>query len=98
MADIVTQSAALKESYADRVNSRHLARIGRAATLVATEHKARLDVVTEVTESALLATAEVSALEAHLVGMVPHAEGRLKFVADAGSAALANVVTKMARS
>lgn len=98
MADIVTQSLALKESYANRVNTRHLANIGRAATLVTTEHKARLDVVTEVTESALLATAEASALEAHLVGMVPHAEGRLKFIADAGSAAMANVVTKLARS
>ncbi len=98
MADIITQSQALAESYANRVNSRQIARIGRAATLVASEHKARLDVVTEVTESALLATAEVSALEAHLVGMVPHAEGRLRFVADAGSAAMANVVTKLARS
>lgn len=98
MTDLVTQSRALIESRNQRSTSRELSRIRQGTDLACARHVAKIDIVESVTEAALLATAHVSALEAHLVNAVPHAEPRLRHVADSGAMAMANVVTKVARS
>lgn len=83
---------------AERANQRQLDSLRRDTALVAARHTSAIDVIETVTESALLATAHVSALEGYLVGRVPHAEGRLRHVADGGAVAMANVVAKLAKS
>lgn len=98
MADLVTQSKALMDSRQQRGTSRELARIRQSTEIATASHVANVDVVQSVTEAALLATAHVSALEAHLVGMVPHSEQRLRFVADAGAMAIAQAVVRTGRS
>jgi hypothetical protein len=54
----------------------------------------KIEAVAEVAESALLATSEVSGLEAALVQQTPHARARLQHVADSGSAAMASIVLR----
>jgi hypothetical protein len=52
---------------------------------------------TQVTEVALAATSHVSTLEALLVARSPHTEDRLRQIADAGVAGMANVVMGVER-
>lgn len=82
----------------ERVKARELSRIRTATDIAAAQRCAQVDLVESVTESALLATAHLGALESHLIGRVPHAEGRLRHVADGGAVAMANVVAKLAKS
>jgi hypothetical protein len=53
-----------------------------------------VDGACQITEAALLATAHISAVEALLISRSPHAEARLRFVADAGCTSLANIVLR----
>lgn len=98
MNDLVTTQPLNPLSFADRRAGRELTKIRQATDLVVARRNAQIDAIESVTEAALLATAHVSALEAHLVGLVPHADNRLRHVADGGAMAMANVVTKLARS
>lgn len=98
MKDLVTQSRALMESRSQRGVSRELTRMRQNTDLVVAEQTNRIDAIEAVSDAALMSVAHVSALEAHLVGMTPHAEGRLRHVADTSALAIANVVTRMARS
>lgn len=98
MKDLVTQSRALLDSRNQRGVSRELTRMRQSTELVVAEQTNRIDAIEAVSDAALMSVAHVSALEAHLVGMTPHAEGRLRHVADTSALAIANVVSKMARS
>ena len=46
-------------------------------------------------EAALLATSHISAVEALLISRTPHAEARLRHIADAGCTGMASVVLAM---
>ena len=88
----------LVSSKIERQVSREIA-VARAQGAVASaRHVARVEAIAQVTETALLATSHVSAVEALLITRTPHAEGRLRHIADAGCAGMANVVLGSARS
>jgi hypothetical protein len=55
----------------------------------------RVEAIADVTAHALIATAHLSATESMLITQVPHAEQRLRHIADAGAAGMANVVLGM---
>lgn len=98
MSDLVTYQPSLLASRAERTKGKELERIRHSTDLSIARHCAAIDVVESVTESALLATAHVSALEGYLLQRVPHAEARLRHVADGGCIAMANIVSKLAKS
>ena len=60
--------------------------------LITTQETTKVEAIANVTEAALLATSHVSAIEALLIERTPHAEGRLRHIADAGCAGMANIV------
>jgi hypothetical protein len=80
-----------------RQYSRELARIQARGSLLAAQEAAKVDAIAEVTEAALVATANVSAIESLLTVRVPYAEQRLRHIADAGCAAMGNVVLGLGR-
>jgi hypothetical protein len=88
----------LVSSKIERQVSREVRRVQAHGAVAAAHHSARVDAIAEVTEAALLATSHVSAIEALLVARTPHAEGRLRHIADAGCTGMANVVLDSARS
>lgn len=98
MKDLVTQSRALMDSRNQRGANRELARIRQNTEVVTATHLAEVDVAQTITEAALIATASLSVLEAHLTSLVPHAEPRLRHIADAGAMAMAQTVVKAGRS
>ena len=63
--------------------------------MASAQEGARVQALAQVSESALLATSHVSALEGLLVSRTPHAEARLRHIADAGCAGMASIVLGM---
>ena len=77
-----------------RQAAREVAR-GRDYGLVfAAANAAKVEAVTQVTEAAMLATAHISALEELLISRSPHAEARLRHIADSGTAGMSKIVLK----
>jgi hypothetical protein len=76
----------------ERELSRELATVQARGELLAAREAAKVEAIAEVAEHALMATSHISSLEAMLVARTPHAEGRLRHVADAACASMANVV------
>jgi hypothetical protein len=98
MSDLVVpQSTGLFPSRIDRVASRELERIGASKVVAAARESAKVEIVAEVTETALLAASHVAAVEALLVARTPHAEGRLRHIADAGCIGMTDIVIKAGR-
>jgi hypothetical protein len=81
----------------DRQLDRAVAQAHGWGQAVAAQEMAKIDAIADVTEAALVATSHVSVMEALLVARTPHAEGRLRHIADAGTAGMANVVLGMGR-
>jgi hypothetical protein len=54
----------------------------------------RIARVEETTARGLVAVAQISSLEATLVRAAPHAEGRLRAIADAGTVGIAGIVAR----
>ena len=59
---------------------------------------AKVEAISTGVHVALLEVGNLSAMEAAMFERVPHAGGRLKFIADSGAAAMAEVVMGMGRS
>jgi hypothetical protein len=78
----------------DRQLDREIARARGHGAIVAARETAKLEAIAQVTEAALLATSHISAVEALLIERTPHAESRLRHIADAGCAGMANVVLR----
>jgi hypothetical protein len=97
MTDLIPQSPGLFPTRVDRLASRELGRVRAQATVAAARESARVEVIAEVTESALLAASHVAAVEALLVQRTPHAEGRLRHIADAGCIGMTDVVIRAGR-
>jgi hypothetical protein len=59
---------------------------------------ARLDLIADVAETALLNASALSSLEAALAMRTPHAAGRLGYIADTACMAMGKVVARTGRS
>ena len=68
-----------------------------SGSVAAAREAAKVETIAQVTEVALAATGRVSAVEALLVAHCPHAEARLRHIADAGVAGMANIVLGVER-
>ncbi len=66
------------------------------AQALAVQHADQLHIgrVEQATARGLVAVAQLSSLEAVLVRAAPHAEGRLRAVADAGTISIAGIVAR----
>lgn len=84
-------------SRAERSKAREIERIRSSSDIAAARKSAEIDIIESVTQSALLATAHLSALEGYLLERVPLAESRLRHIADGGCMAMADVVVRLAR-
>ncbi len=78
----------------ERQITKEVTRAKAYGVAVSTRDIAKVEAVANVTEAALLATSHISAVEALLIARTPHAEDRLRHIADAGTAGLANIVLK----
>ncbi len=76
----------------ERGVSRELAHLEARAELAKRSDALRIERAAEKAERGLVAVAHVSAVEAALLPMVPHAERRLQQVADGGALAIARIV------
>lgn len=82
----------LPASRIERQTSRAVAQANAHGVAAAARETARVEAIAQVTEVALLATAHVSAMESLLITQAPHAEQRLRHLADAGCAGMASIV------
>jgi hypothetical protein len=94
---IEIQSAGWLTAREQRQAAREITRTQTRSAVITAREVAKVEAVAEVAESALVATSEVSALEAALMQRTPHAQARLQHVADAGCAAMAGVVMRTGR-
>jgi hypothetical protein len=83
---------------AERRVAKEIALTRAASSALAAREAAKITAVAEVADTALVAVAEVSSLEALLVMRTPHAARRLGYVADRASEAIANVVVQTGRA
>src|SRR5438876_543177 len=82
----------LANTRVERQASREIARSRVYGATVSAREIAKVEAIAQVTDAALLATSHVSAVEALLVSRTPHAEMRLRHIADAGCTGMASVV------
>lgn len=75
-----------------------VSRAQAAGLVLAARETAKVEAVADVTQAALLEVSQLSALEGLLVSRVPHAEARLRYIADAGVAGIADVVIRTGRN
>jgi hypothetical protein len=59
---------------------------------------ARIEIIEDVTQAALVATANISVWESMLADRVPNAEGRLRHIANAGAVGMTDVVLGVKRA
>jgi hypothetical protein len=83
--------------YPTQVSRRQLKRLERMDELaLGTQHRdaLRIDRAEQAAAHGLIAVAQISSLEASLVRVAPHAEGRLRAVADAGTIGIVGLVAR----
>jgi hypothetical protein len=85
-------------SRAERSAGRAIERVRASQAVLTARETAKLEVIGDVTEAALMTSSHIAAVEALLVERTPHAAGRLQAIADAGTLGLAEVVMKTART
>jgi hypothetical protein len=78
----------------ERRAAREITRTRLRSVVVAAHEDARVDVVRHVSQSALIAASDISALEAALASQTPYAAVRLQHIADLGATTLAGIVTR----
>ena len=83
---------ALSSTRIERQTSLEITRARAYGVTVSAREIAKVEALGQVTEAALLATSHISAVEALLVSRTPHAEARLRHIADAGCTGMASVV------
>lgn len=89
--------AGLASQGIERRTSREISRAKAYGAAITAQEEAKVEAIANVTETALLATAHVSAMESLLITQAPHAEQRLRHLADAGCAGMASVVLGIGR-
>jgi hypothetical protein len=73
---------------------KQLERMDAQALAVRHDDQLRIGRVEEAGSRGLIAVAQLSGLEATLVRAAPHAEGRLRAIADAGTIGIAGIVAR----
>jgi hypothetical protein len=68
-----------------------------ASSMLIARESARVDVIADVAETAMLNASALSGLEAALVMRTPHAAGRLGHIADSACLAMGSVVARAGR-
>lgn len=69
-----------------------------ASTVLAARENARLDLIADVAETALLNSAALSSLELALVMRTPHAAGRIGHIVDVACVRMGKVVSRTGRN
>ncbi len=82
----------LPSSRIERRISKEITSARGYGAIVSARETAKLEAIAQVTDAAMVATSHVSAVEALLLERTPHAEARLRHIADAGCAGMTNVV------
>lgn len=68
-----------------------------SGAIVTARETAKIEAIGDITRNALIEASQISALEAVLVSRTPHAEARLRHIADSGVAAIGDVVLRAGR-
>ncbi len=97
MPDLIPYVGELPTSRAERQTGRALERVQGQQTVLTAQEVGRVETIAEVTEAALMAVAHVSALESLLITWTPHAEQRLRHIADAGTLGMTEIVLAASR-
>lgn len=92
MTDLVPFTGTAQLSRIERQTSRALARVRAQQAVMTAQEVARVETIAGVTETALLATSHIAAVEALLVTRTPRAEERLRHLADAAAVGMTEVV------
>lgn len=87
----------LYPSRIERSASRSIERIRASQQIATATQVAKVEVIADTTEAALLACSHISIIESLLADHVSHAEGRLHQIAKAGTIGLTEVVIKAAQ-
>lgn len=77
---------------------RELTSIQVAGTVLATRERTKVEAIADITQAAMIETSSLSAMEEVLVARTPHAEARLRHIADVGVAGMADIVLRAGRS
>jgi hypothetical protein len=85
------------ETRAQRRAAKEITRMRLRGAVVTAREVTRIDAVEEVSASALLAAAHVSAVEGALAQQTPHSRARLMHIADSSSVALSSIVARAGR-
>lgn len=96
MTDLVLTSRPTS-ARVDRSTSRALDNIRGGQQVATARQLAKVEVIAETTEAALIAASHISVIESLLADRVPAAEGQLHAIARAGTAGLADVVLRASR-
>lgn len=97
MKDLILQSKALRERREESAHSQALTQMNRSTELVVAASTNQIHALEDVTATAMMAVGSTAALEAHLVGLTPHAEGRLRHIADTSALQMARIVARTVR-
>jgi hypothetical protein len=97
MTDVVRYVGNRYPSRAERQTGRALEQVHSRQLVQSAQEVARVAVIAETTEAALLATSHISTLEALLATRTPRAEERLRHIADAGALGMTEVVLSVNR-
>jgi hypothetical protein len=99
MADLPVLAAARGRGLTrlERRAANEIAITRAASSVLAARESARLNLISDVAETALLNASALSGLEAVLVMRTPHAAGRLGHIADSACMAMGRVVARTAR-
>lgn len=81
----------------ERRAAKDIALTRAASSVLAARESARLDLITDVAETALLNASALSGLEAALVMRTPHAASRLGLITDSACLAMGKVVARTGR-
>jgi hypothetical protein len=97
MTDLVPFATDLQPTRTERQTARALERVHGRQAVMSAQEIARVEMIAQVTEAALLSVSHISALESLLVTRTPRAEERLRHLADAGTLGITQVVFNASR-
>lgn len=96
MNELIHVSNALS-TRVSRTTNRAVERVRTDQQVATAIETAKVEVIADATESALVAASHIAVIESMLADRVPHAEGRLHQIAKAGTTGLTEIVAKAAQ-
>jgi hypothetical protein len=92
MDSSLVRAGSLFPARIDRQAERALARLDAGTTLAIRHDRARIERITETTQTGMVAIGQMAGLEAALCGTTPHAAGRIQAAAVAGAVQIVGVI------